>query len=84
MNKWALKVRVPIFIVKALAHITEKMAGLWDSYPIFNVDKVNELKAKNWNCDVSNLKDDLGFSAEYDLTKGIPETISWYKENKWL
>lgn len=24
MNKWALKVRVPIFIVKALAHITEK------------------------------------------------------------
>lgn len=84
MNKWALKVRVPIFIVKVLALLTEKMAGLWDSYPIFNVDKVNELKAKNWNCDVSNLKDDLGFSAEYDLTKGIPETINWYKENNWL
>jgi len=84
MNKWALKIRVPIFLVKGLAHITEKMAGLWDSYPIFNVDKVNELKAKNWNCDVSNLKPDLGFVAEYDLTKGIPETIIWYRENKWL
>jgi nucleoside-diphosphate-sugar epimerase len=84
MNKWALKVRVPIFLVQGLAHITEKLAGLWDSYPVFNVDKVNELKAKNWNCDVSNLYHDLGFKAEYDLTKGIPETIQWYKENKWL
>jgi len=84
MNKWALKVRVPVLLVQGLAYVTEKMAGLWDSYPIFNVDKVNELKAKNWNCDVSNLKNDLDFTAEYDLTKGIPETIQWYKKNKWL
>jgi len=84
LKKRALKVRIPIFILKGLAFMTEKMAGLWDSYPIFNVDKVNELKAKNWNCDVSNLYPDLGFKAAYDLTKGIPETINWYKENRWL
>ncbi len=84
LKKRALKVKVPLIVVKSLAFITEKVSGMWDSYPIFNVNKVNELKAKNWNCDVSNLEADLGFRAEYDLTRGIPETIEWYKENKWL
>ena len=84
LGKRTINIKIPIFIMKALAYLTEKVAGLWDSYPIFNVDKVNEFKAKSWNCDVSNLVPDLGFRAEYDLVNGIPQTIAWYKENKWL
>lgn len=84
MNKWTIKIRMPLILIKGLAYISQKMAGLWDSYPIFNLEKVKEISAKNWNCDVSNLYHDLGFKAAYDLTTGIPETISWYKENKWL
>ncbi len=84
LRKKAIKVRIPLLLVKGLAFLTEKVSGMWDSYPIFNVNKVNELKAKSWNCDVSNLEKDLGFKAEYDLTKGIPETIEWYREHKWL
>lgn len=84
LGKRAISIKIPIFLMTALAYITEKAAGLWDSYPIFNVDKINEFKAKSWNCDVSNLEPDLGFKAEYDLVKGIPLTIDWYKANKWL
>lgn len=84
LRKKAIKVRIPLLLVKGLAFLTEKVSGMWDSYPIFNLNKVNELKAKSWNCDVSNLWEDLGFKAEYDLTKGIPETVDWYREHKWL
>jgi nucleoside-diphosphate-sugar epimerase len=84
LNKKTLNIKIPIFLMKGMAYITEKAAGLWDDYPIFNLDKVNELKAKSWTCDVSNLVTDLNFEAEYDLSRGIPETIAWYKTNQWL
>lgn len=84
LGKWAVTIKIPILLMKGLAYITEKAAGLWDDYPIFNVDKVNEIKATSWNCDVSNLKSDLDFTAQYDLPAGIRETTEWYKKNKWL
>ena len=84
LGKWTISIKIPIFVMTVLAYLTEKVTGLWDSYPIFNVDKVNEFKAKNWNCDVSNLWPDLGFKADCDLVKGIPLTVEWYKANKWL
>jgi len=84
LKKRTLSIKLPIFMMKGLAFITEKVAGIWGNYPIFNMDKVNEFKASSWNCDISNLSTDLNFKAEYDLTTGIPETIVWYKENKWL
>ena len=84
LGKWTLSIKIPVPIMTAMAYITEKTAGFWGNYPIFNVDKVNEFKAKSWHCDVSNLGPELGFKAEYDLVKGIPLTIAWYKANKWL
>lgn len=84
LNKKGITIKIPIFLMKGLAYITEKAAGLWDSYPIFNVDKVNEIKAGSWHCDVSNLKSDLDFEAEYDLPKGLRETVIWYKKHQWL
>ena len=47
-------------------------------------DKVNEIKALSWHCDVSNLRSDLDFEPKFDLPSGLRETVKWYKENKWL
>ncbi|MFZ1751544.1 MAG: NAD(P)-dependent oxidoreductase [Saprospiraceae bacterium] len=84
LQKRTLKIKIPIFLLKGIAYASEKVAGYWDSYPPLNVDKMNEIKAKNWNCDVSNLQKDLGWEAQYDLQKGVVETVAWYKKHKWL
>ncbi|MBC7886148.1 MAG: NAD(P)-dependent oxidoreductase [Saprospiraceae bacterium] len=84
LNKRTFKIRLPIPVIKLVAFVSEKAAGIWDSYPPLNIDKVNEIKARNWKCDVLDLETELEFKAEYDLTKGIPETVQWYKDNKWL
>lgn len=84
LGKKAIAVKVPILLLKIIAFLSEKSVRLTGKFPPLNIDKVNELKARNWNCDVSNLKTDLDFTAEYDLPKGIAETIDWYKSNKWL
>ncbi|MBP6447169.1 MAG: NAD(P)-dependent oxidoreductase [Saprospiraceae bacterium] len=84
IEKKGITIKIPIFLMEGMAFVTEKAAGFWDSYPIFNTDKVNEIKALSWHCDVSNLRSDLDFEPKFDLPSGLRETVKWYKENKWL
>ncbi len=84
LNKYAIKIKLPIPIIKIVAFVSEKISGLWGSYPPLNVDKFHEIKARNWSCDVTDLMSELGFKSEYDLSTGIPETVQWYKEHNWI
>ena len=77
---WTLPIKLPIFLVKIIAFVSEKMAGLSGKYPPLNIEKVNELRARDWSCDVSPLENDIGFKSKYDLERGLKETIAWCKE----
>ena len=84
LGKRTFSIRIPIFIVSILAKISEAIASKTGSYPILNQDKVNEIKARNWACDTSELVTDFNFSPSYDLPFGVRETTQWYRENRWL
>lgn len=85
LGKKTVRFTVPLFIVKTIATVGERVAGLWGgSIPTLNTDKYNVLKSTNWRCEVEPLERDLGFKAEYDLEKGVAEAIDWYKKEKWL
>ena len=79
-----VKIRVPLSIVKQLSSGLEKLYGLWGSIPTLNTDKYNVLSSTNWRCETAPLQTDFGFSAEYDLERGIEETVDWYKTQHWL
>jgi nucleoside-diphosphate-sugar epimerase len=83
-NKKTLALTVPLPLVKGIASILEFFYGFAGRTPILNYEKINELSAKNWNCDVKPIQQDLNFKADYDLNEGIKETIAWYKREKWL
>jgi len=51
---------------------------------VLNTEKVNELMAVNWFCDIEQAKADLGFYPQYNLKSGVRASIEWYKSNKWL
>jgi len=84
LQKKTLKITVPSVIVKKLAFGLEKVFGLWGTIPTLNTDKYNVLSSANWRCETEPLLHDFGFIAEYDLEKGIRETIDWYKTEHWL
>ncbi len=83
-NKMALKIKLPITIVKILGFASEKIGGMFGNYPALNVEKVNELEASSWICDTTPLENDLKYKPQYDLETGLNESIKWYKENNWL
>ena len=84
LGKKTLRITVPLFLVKTIATTGESLASLWGKIPTLNTDKYNVLKSTNWRCDSGPLASDLGFTAEYDLEKGVAEVIEWYKKENWL
>ncbi|MDP1623981.1 MAG: NAD(P)-dependent oxidoreductase [Bacteroidales bacterium] len=84
LGKKTIRFTVPLFMVKTIAVIGERVVGLWGGIPTLNTDKYNVLSSTNWRCEVDPLEKDFGFQAEYDLEKGVTETLAWYKQNKWI
>ena len=79
-----IKFHLPVIFVKLIANLSEKYSSLSNKAPILNVEKLNELMAVNWSCDIEQAKADLGFYPEYNLKAGVSETLKWYKSNKWF
>jgi len=84
LNKNALKIKLPMGIIRPLAYITEKISKYKGTSPALNIEKLNELAAESWHCDPTETYLDLGFQPSYDLYTGMKETVEWYKEQKWL
>lgn len=83
-KKRVLRLPVPLWIVKPIAWISEKISLLNGRPSTLNTDKYIIMKQRNWKCDVTDLKSDLGFSPGFRLKKGVGETVAWYRKRGWL
>jgi nucleoside-diphosphate-sugar epimerase len=51
---------------------------------VFSRNKCAEGCCKNWVCDISKAKKELGFRPGVLLGSGVNATLNWYKEQGWL
>jgi UDP-glucose 4-epimerase len=84
LNLKTVKFHLPVNFVKIIATISEKYGSLNNRASILNTEKLDELMAVNWSCDIEQAKADLGFYPEYNLKAGVTATLKWYKSNRWL
>lgn len=84
LNKKTLKLKVPIPVISLVAFVVENISKLRGGFPPLNKEKVKELGARSWKCDVDPLQKDIKFAPKYNLKNGLEETIPWYKENNLL
>lgn len=81
MKKATFRFHVPLPFVKLIAAAMEQFSK---NTPALNKEKLNELTAESWDCNIERARRELGFQPEYDLNRGMQETLHWYKENQWL
>jgi nucleoside-diphosphate-sugar epimerase len=83
-KKRLLSIRLSLSSVQMVASVLG-VYSRWTGKPaLLNPDKYKVLKQRNWTCDVTQLEMDLNFKAEYNLRKGLEETVIWYKKNGWI
>ncbi|MDR0832849.1 MAG: NAD(P)-dependent oxidoreductase [Candidatus Symbiothrix sp.] len=83
-QKYTLKIRVPLAVLKTVCQIAENVAKLTKKPATLNSDKYKIMAQRDWTCDSSPAETDFGFRPDYDLTRGMAECVAWYKANKWL
>ncbi len=84
MHKKTFKINLSPTVLKIVAITMEGIYKMRGDTPGLNREKVDEMNQLNWTCDTEPLINDIAFVPQYNLEKGIAETISWYKEEKWL
>ncbi len=84
LKRKTIRFHIPYLFVKGLVILLENGYRIFNRTAVLNNEKLNELTALNWCCDISKAENELGFKPRYDLEKGLTETLAWYKENKWL
>lgn len=84
LNRKAFKFHLPVSVVALLAAIMDFIYTNSKNTPTLNKEKMAELTAVNWACDIEHAKSDLNYVPEYNLEKGVMQTIKWYKLNNWF
>ena len=84
LNRRALYLPVPLFLVKAISYTLDTVCGWFGVSPTLNKDKYKIMRATNWKCEIEPLQRDLNFEAEYDLDRGIEVCVEWYRKENWL
>lgn len=77
-------VRVPLFLLKAVCYAAGFLAGIFGTSSTLNRDKYRIMKQRNWVCDTTAAREELGFVPDYPLERGVAEAVAWYRREGWL
>ena len=84
LNKKAIRFHIPMPIIKALAYFLESFNSLINKPAVISREKLFELAATNWICDISKAKNELNYIPKYNLESGLKDSIIWYQKNKLM
>ncbi|MCS7228596.1 MAG: NAD-dependent epimerase/dehydratase family protein [Candidatus Kryptonium sp.] len=84
IGKKVLRVKIPEPILYFVSFLSEMIYKLQDKASPLNIEKIKDLRQKNWACSIEKAKRELGYNPKVSLEEGMQRTIKWYFENKWL
>jgi nucleoside-diphosphate-sugar epimerase len=84
LNKKAIKILVPHFLVYTIAAIAQFFSLFSSKAATLNLEKAKDLVQHAWICDTSKAIRDLGYRQNVSIEEGVKRTCEWYKEMKWI
>jgi dihydroflavonol-4-reductase len=84
MGHTVIRIPIPKPVGRGLLTLTGTLASLTRKRTILTNDKANEFFQPAWTGDPGPLTRDTGWSASYDLKRGLADTYDWYRQAGWL
>lgn len=75
---FVLRLTLPLWAGRIAAILCDGIARLTHCSLTLNSDKYRILSQRNWTCDIKPLIDELSYSPQYNLQRGVAETIQDY------
>ena len=75
-RRHVLHARIPLWLARVVCTVSEAIGRMTGRPATLNTDKYHILKQRNWICDVSPLRRELGFTPAYNLRRGLEEIIA--------
>ena len=82
--KHVFHVKAPLWLLRVVSSVSEFWSGLTGKASTLNGDKYKIMKQRNWRCDISGMIEELGYIPQWNLQRGVEETVNWYKKEKWI
>jgi len=82
--KTLLRVKAPLWLLRMATTAGQCWGRLSGHMPVLNNDKYHILSQRNWRCDMTPARLDLGFKPQVTLAEGVRLTARWYKDEGWL
>lgn len=83
-KKWVLPMRMPLWAVKVVSAVAEKIGAARGVPSTLNTDKYRIMAQRNWHIDISRASREFGFSPHVKLKEGVERSVKWYKDQGWL
>ncbi len=82
--KGVMHITAPLWLLRLISTVSEAISKATGKASTLNGDKYKIMRQRNWRCDISPVIDELGYTPEWNLERGVTETINWYKREGWL
>ena len=83
-TKCVLHIKAPLLLMRVICAVGDWWMHRTGKLSVLNNDKYNILTQRNWQCDITPARRELGFRPEWPLERGVRATVKWYKEAGWL
>lgn len=83
-KKFVVPVRLPLWAVKVVSGVAEKIGVAKGRPSTLNSDKYRIMAQRNWNIDVSLAEKEFGFAPKVSLEEGVERCARWYRSEGWL
>lgn len=83
-KKRIMGIPLPLWAVKAVSTVAEKIGVARMKPSTLNRDKFNIMKQRNWKADISKAVNDFGFNPVVSLPEGLEKSVEWYRKENWL
>lgn len=83
-NPLCIRLVMPIFLMRAVCALGSLWARISGKITALNNDKFHILAQRNWRCDITPARRELGYNPQVPLEEGVKRTVAWYRQEGWI